>query len=196
VWTLNAELLMNRDALTMLQAWFAFAKDEGYDLFRVTEGFRTHARQTELYASASDPSRVALPGHSEHQSGLAADISYHGVNIGNSPQGTWLTETAHRFGFILRYPQGREHITGIPYEPWHYRYVGQPHAYLCHAMNMVLEEYLVFLRLNPIFSVEYENIAYAVYYLIEGDVLELPEEIEFTVSRDNRGGVIIVIVVI
>ena len=70
----------------------------------------------------------ARPGHSEHQSGLAMDVGAIDNNYGNTPAGKWLAEHCADYGFILRYPQGKENITGYMYEPWHIRYVGVQYA--------------------------------------------------------------------
>lgn len=73
----------------------------------------------------------AKPGASEHQSGLAMDITSADVDYQlttdfiNHESGQWLANHAHEFGFVLRYPEGKEHITGYQYEPWHYRYFGE-----------------------------------------------------------------------
>lgn len=91
---------------------------------------------------------IALPGESEHNAGLAVDISSVGWNgeiteeFEKTPEFKWLNKNAHCFGFILRYPKNKTHITGITYEPWHYRYVGKKHACCIKRMNITLEEYL------------------------------------------------------
>ena len=119
---LSNETLMNRDVLIMLKDFFDAAANAGYGEFYVTEGYRTYDYQKSLYDSAENKSLVALPGYSEHEAGLAADISYRGISIGGSKQGVWLMENAYRFGFVERYPESKAPITKIPYEPWHYRY--------------------------------------------------------------------------
>jgi len=140
--TLNTDILLDKEAIIMLKEMFNAAADVGYTEFRVTEGYRTEEYQRALYDSAANKSLVALPGHSEHQTGLAVDISYNGINIENSKQGKWLMANAYKYGFILRYPKNKTHITGFPYEPWHYRYVGQPHAEYIHDNGLCLEEYI------------------------------------------------------
>ncbi|MBO4216609.1 MAG: M15 family metallopeptidase, partial [Clostridia bacterium] len=88
----------------------------------------------------------ALPGASEHQTGLCCDITTQVGELTDSFANTgiykWLSENAHRFGFILRYPKGGEGSTGISYEPWHYRYVGRKYAALIYESGLTLEEYL------------------------------------------------------
>ena len=86
----------------------------------------------------------ARPGHSEHQTGLAIDVvgsnnDYN--NFKDSKEFNWMIKNAHKYGFILRYPEGKENITGFKYEPWHYRYVGVTLATYLYKNNLTLEEY-------------------------------------------------------
>ncbi|MHD0397156.1 M15 family metallopeptidase [Staphylococcus simulans] len=118
-------------------------------------GFRSYQEQVGLYNSyvkrdgqkAADK-YSARPGYSEHQTGLAFDVGTPPGNkdfleaYGETPEGKWLAQHAHEYGFILRYPKGKEHVTGYQYEPWHFRYVGQKHARAIHAQHTTLEEYL------------------------------------------------------
>ena len=86
----------------------------------------------------------AKAGHSEHQTGLAVDVegSNHDYNkFIDTKEYLWLKDNAHKYGFILRYPKGKEYITGFKFEPWHYRYVGKIAAYM-YEHNLTLEEYL------------------------------------------------------
>ncbi|MCH3973430.1 MAG: M15 family metallopeptidase [Oscillospiraceae bacterium] len=90
---------------------------------------------------------VAPPGTSEHNLGLAADLGSDTNQLldetfAETPESAWLTQNAWQYGFILRYPKGKEKITGIIYEPWHYRYVGLPAAKEIHSQGVCLEEYL------------------------------------------------------
>ena len=94
---------------------------------------------------------VAIPGTSEHQLGLAADIidsEYTYLDEGQERTGTqrWLMENSWRYGFILRYPNGTTDITGIIYEPWHYRYVGERFAKDIYEKEVTLEEYIALRR--------------------------------------------------
>lgn len=90
----------------------------------------------------------AEPGHSEHQTGLAADVSSPSVNYnlvqayGTTEEGKWLAENAHKYGFIIRFPKGKEKITGYDYEPWHIRYVGKAAAKEIYKQKLTLEEYM------------------------------------------------------
>lgn len=98
-------------------------------------GYRSYNTQVATYnrwvselGQAEADRQSARPGHSEHQTGLALDVGGGGCNIeecfGNTAGGKWVAAHAHEYGFIVRYPQGKEHITGYLYEPWHLRYVG------------------------------------------------------------------------
>ena len=89
---------------------------------------------------------VTVPGSSEHQIGLAIDIICDGYSsldegFGDTAAGKWLTANSYKYGFILRYPQGKENITSIEYEPWHFRYVGVDAATVIHENDICLEEF-------------------------------------------------------
>ncbi|MBR5309778.1 MAG: M15 family metallopeptidase [Oscillospiraceae bacterium] len=122
-----------------LAEMIAAGTSEGLDFVFYT-GYRTVDRQNELFALGN----TDIPGgSSEHNCGL-------GIDIGNSsdgefegsPEHQWLIEHAHEYGFILRYPKGKEQITGFDYEPWHFRYVGKEQAKLIYESGLCLEEYL------------------------------------------------------
>lgn len=90
---------------------------------------------------------VAKPGTSEHNLGLAVDFGSTtnqlcDESFGNTPEGQWLMQNAYKYGFILRYPKGKEDITKIIYEPWHYRYIGTAAAKEMQGKNICLEEYV------------------------------------------------------
>ncbi|MFT4297225.1 MAG: M15 family metallopeptidase [Micropruina sp.] len=124
----------------------AAAKKAGLTRLYVASGYRTPAEQRRLWQQAEDKSYVQRPGHSEHQTGLAVDLADLRVGdgeFGDSRAGRWLADNAWRYGFVLRYPPGKEKLTGISYEPWHYRYVGRAVARTCHDRGLVLEEYVM-----------------------------------------------------
>ncbi|GAB3191369.1 hypothetical protein GCM10027061_18890 [Nesterenkonia suensis] len=105
------------------------------------------ARAAEMGVEGADE-YTARPGHSEHQTGLAADVIAHdnptcglGSCFGDTEEGIWLAENARRFGFIIRYQEGAEDITGYAYEPWHLRYVGEETAEAVYAEDLTLEEF-------------------------------------------------------
>lgn len=111
----------------------------------IYSAYRSYDRQVELFNLSNDLSLVAKPGHSEHQTGLALDVasleSGLTVHFENTVLFLNLVSVAHENGFILRYPKGKEEITGFSYEPWHFRYVGKEIATIIYKENLTLEEY-------------------------------------------------------
>lgn len=139
-----------------LQEMFDAARAEGiYPIVR--EGYRTAEEQQEILddkiqtyinqgysqsrAEKTAKEWVALPGTSEHQLGIAVDINADKSKCSNEEVYAWLAENAYKYGFILRYPMGKQEITGTSYEPWHYRYVGIEAAYEINERGICLEEY-------------------------------------------------------
>lgn len=144
---------LRKEAAEALEKMFAEAKKNNIHLFAVS-GYRSYARQTlileaEIAKIGEEKALqvVANPGNSEHQSGLSMDISSESANylltedFGDSSDGKWLANNAHRFGYILRYPKDKEGITGYQYEPWHFRYVGEKVAKWVYENNWTLEEF-------------------------------------------------------
>jgi len=140
-----------------LQEMFDAARSEGiYPL--IGEAYRTGDEQQSLYtdkvsayiaegysekeAEELAQAWVALPGTSEHQLGLALDINAEKDKCTNDEVYVWLNENSYKYGFILRYPSDKVEITGISYEPWHYRYVGKQAAEEIYKQGICLEEYL------------------------------------------------------
>ena len=150
--------LLEKECAQMFQALLS-ACHADHQILPVS-GYRTHIEQAKLYADSVAENGldftkkfVAPAGTSEHETGLAIDVGENAAEIdficpSFPPTGVCLSflKQAPRFGFILRYPQGKEKITGISYEPWHFRYVGTPHAEIMSRFGMVLEEYLEFLH--------------------------------------------------
>jgi len=149
-------------AYSALLAMIASAEAEGLSPI-VVSSFRSVSRQTTLFNNriqrfvdegysqedAFEAARriVAYPGTSEHNLGLAVDIvsnNYHGLTAQQAytPEGIWLAANSYRYGFVLRYPYDKQHITNIIFEPWHFRYVGVYAATEMFARNLVLEEYV------------------------------------------------------
>jgi LAS superfamily LD-carboxypeptidase LdcB len=118
---------------------------ELYDLY-IYSGYRSYSRQEEIYTSSTNKNYVAKPGHSEHQSGLVLDVSTltHGLidNFQFSMEYQILKENCMNYGFIIRYPESKEHITGYYFEPWHLRYVGRESSIYISKNNLTLEEYI------------------------------------------------------
>jgi len=139
------------DAITKM--FKTAAEEEGLELV-ARSGYRSYNTQDSLYNSIVNnhgqdyaDKYSAYPGQSEHQSGLALDITAASVNyqlediFGETEEGKWTKDNAHRFGFIIRYPEGKEDITGYLYEPWHLRYVGKNLAAKIYREDTTLEEY-------------------------------------------------------
>ena len=133
-----------------LSGMLADCRAAGYSP-QIISTFRTRETQQYLYDHTANKADTAYPGTSEHECGLAADI----IDAGSAgwadplidaqedmPAQMWLMEHCKDYGFILRYPKDKEDITGIIYEPWHYRYVGKDHAAKIMESGLCLEEYL------------------------------------------------------
>ena len=125
------------------------AKKEGLKIYNVS-GYRSYDTQEYLYnnyvsrdGKEKADTYSARAGTSEHQTGLATDINSVSSKFENTKEFKWLKDNAHKYGFILRYPKGKEHITGYMYEPWHYRYVGKDVAKIIYENDFTYEEYYV-----------------------------------------------------
>ena len=120
---------------------FEHAEREGLDGFLLLSGYRTSSYQTELFLRSPFGS-VARPGCSEHQTGLAMDVALFGRGLSlDDTYRRWLADNCWEHGFVVRYPEGREDVTGIPAEPWHLRYVGREAALEMRERGWVLEEW-------------------------------------------------------
>jgi zinc D-Ala-D-Ala carboxypeptidase len=144
---------MRAEAAKALEKMFSAAKQARVNLVAAS-GFRSYERQQSLFTQEVEKAgkekaihAVAMPGQSEHQTGLAMDITSPSVKneitiaFGETREGKWVAEHAHEFGFIIRYPKGKEQITGYQYEPWHIRYVGKKAAKVIFEHGLTLEEY-------------------------------------------------------
>ena len=125
----------------------AAAAEEGLNIY-LSSGFRSYDYQDQIYnnyvywnGQEQADTFSARPGYSEHQSGLAIDVNQIDDTFIGTPEAIWLEKHCHEFGFILRYPQGKQDITGYKYESWHIRYVGTDLAYKIHETGLTLEEY-------------------------------------------------------
>jgi len=147
----NADKYLRSIARVQFEKLSEDAANLGYRIVAVS-AYRDYNYQNELFnyyvkekglEYALDCS--AKPGHSEHQTGLAVDVEGSNRDYDNfidSKEYNWMKDNAHKYGFILRYPKGKEHITGFKFEPWHYRYVGINLATYLYQNNLTLEEYL------------------------------------------------------
>ncbi|MFN2745717.1 MULTISPECIES: D-Ala-D-Ala carboxypeptidase VanY [unclassified Bacillus (in: firmicutes)] len=144
---------IRKEAAEALEKMFNAAKKDGFELVAVS-GYRSYDRQKVIYdnevsqkGEEKAKEAVAYPGQSEHQTGLAMDISSRSngfalnEDFGNTKDGKWVEENAYKYGFIIRYPKNKEDITKYKYEPWHLRYVGKKAAKVIKEHDLTLEEY-------------------------------------------------------
>lgn len=138
----NSNIYLTRTCYEAMERMFAAAEADNVNGFIVTSGYRDYARQAEVYAE-SEAGKAQEPGASEHQTGLAFDVTAE-TNGGfeSTPQYAWLSAHAQDYGFIQRYPANKADETGISYEPWHYRYVGVEAARQIKAGDMTLEAFI------------------------------------------------------
>jgi len=188
-------ITVHRSLLGAMQSLFAQA--DGIGPFFVTSGYRDVARQAEIYENSLDRRFVMPAGHSEHNLGLAADILIDGVSMDDMsehPAAAWLAQNAWQHGLILRYPYGSYEITRVPHEPWHFRYVGLPHAFYMATANIVLEEYLQLLASrHDSLVVPIDGITYHIWYrrpTADGELF-VPQDLPFSISTSNRGGYVV-----
>ncbi len=162
IWYVDGVLIVNKTyplpsdynpGKILLEASIAFAemqnaaKNDGIRL-TIVSGFRSYSRQNTLYnnyaakdGKAEADRYSARPGHSEHQTGLAMDLNSVDDSFAYTKEAKWIAENCARFGFIIRYPKGKEDVTGYIYEPWHVRYLGVDLAEKITASGLTLEEY-------------------------------------------------------
>ena len=205
------KILLDSDAVKRLSC--LMNRINGWEQIAAVSGWRSMQEQTEIYAdSIKDNGKafteqfVAHPGHSEHQTGLAIDLAFKREHIDficpDFPY-TGICQTfrhdAVSYGFIERYPKNKENITGIAHEPWHFRYVGVPHAEIMVNHGFVLEEYISFLKNYPHGQTHYfyksKDKCIAVSYL-EADQtadtqLKIDDNVPYSVSGNNIDGFII-----
>ncbi len=141
---------LRRDAKNAFENMAKDAKKNGYTIIAVST-YRSYEYQEKLYNNYVKEKGFyyadmasARAGHSEHQTGLAVDVSNSSLdydNFENTKEFNWMKKNAYKYGFILRYPKAKFHITGFKYEPWHYRYVGINTAKYIYHNNITLEEY-------------------------------------------------------
>ena len=152
---------MREAAAKALQAFLSEGAKNGVNDVTVTSAYRSYSYQNYLFnlycdqhqhkfATREECEKYVLtfstkPGTSEHQSGLCCDmhnIPAADVSFAQKSEAKWLAENCYRFGFILRYPEGKKSVTGIIYEPWHFRFVGRDAATEMHELGLCLEEYI------------------------------------------------------
>ena len=167
---LSENIYMRPEAAEALEALFEGAQQDGIILY-ATSGFRSYSTQKAIFerklermSEKAANASVAKAGYSEHQTGLAMDVEGHSSlgaglveDFGKTPEGIWLAEHCHEYGFIIRYPEGKRDITGYIYEPWHIRYVGKEHAARIAELDITFEEYILLIRGDRIKMLEGGN---------------------------------------
>jgi len=152
--TTNKNLSLKKEAYDAYMLMLKDAKAQGFDIY-ICSAYRTYNNQVSLlkssiksYGRKTALTRTAYPGRSEHHTGLAIDITSKSMgwgikqNFTNYPDGKWINDNCQNYGFIIRYPKGKESITGYIYEPWHLRYVGVDVAKEITSKGITFEEYL------------------------------------------------------
>lgn len=147
--TTSEEKLMKKEAATALENLFKAAEMDNIILYG-NSGYRSKETQEKIYkeservnGSSHTKKYVAKPSQSEHETGLAMDITNEQRNFHeDSKEAKWITKNAHKYGFIVRYPKNTKKITGYAYEPWHIRYVGSKASKEIYQKGITLEEYL------------------------------------------------------
>ena len=136
---------INSDAYS---AFLRMKEESGFDM-TIVSGYRSYEKQESTFKFWCDRDGYeaavmysAKPGHSEHQTGLAIDVTSIETDYAETEEGRWLAENCHKYGFIIRYPENKTDITGYIYEPWHIRYLGESTARLVHDSGLCLEEFL------------------------------------------------------
>lgn len=186
----KSEIFLQEAAYKALIDLFAAANNEGLTGLRAVSGYRPYSYQSQLYnakvnyfsneydletAKIKASEIVAIPGSSEHQTGLAIDFSSLELlstadplveEFKNTPEGQWLYNNSWKFGFVLRYLPEKKDITGIISEPWHFRYVGVSHAEYMFKNDLSLEEYIDFIKEeNQIIFEDYYGNKYQINYI-------------------------------
>lgn len=193
----------------MVDDWYEIY---GNDTLIVYGSHRTKEFQQQLYdqftANTADDGEapiVARPGFSEHETGLAIDFS-ETVNYDYQGDGDfqWLNNNCHKYGFVIRYAEDKEAITEYRKEPWHFRYVGIPHAKYMTENNICLEEYIELLRNSYNYSGDHLKIedeygaAYEIYFYPSDDGAEVtnvpvPSGVRYDISGNNVDGFIVTV---
>lgn len=139
---------VNQEALDAFNEMASDAADEGLNIY-ISSDYRSYYDQERIYNNyverdgqeAAD-TYSSRAGHSDHQTGLAFDLNSIDDSFGLTPESDWVAVNAHKYGFIIRFPEGKDEITGYQYEPWHIRYLGVEKATEVYESGLCLEEFL------------------------------------------------------
>ena len=213
-------LTLHKDAVDAFNEMFdAYYLETGNKDYQITQASRTFDEQKSIYDSYLETygievgsSLAAVPGYSEHHTGYAVDMNVYtadgiSYSVGSAaevnPIYGWIYSNCAKYGFVLRYPEGKTEITGITNEPWHFRYVGKGHASYMAEHSLVLEEYIDLLysyrfgKKHLEFSYDSVNYEVALVQFDENDeskTITLEEETVYSVSGTGEGGIVLTII--
>lgn len=144
-WYAYGEQQVEQEVLDQYKLMFNAAKKAGYTII-INDSYRSYSDQDTTWKKYGDD-YAARAGYSEHNTGLAVDVICNGAtgnNFNTTPEYAWLQEHAHEYGFILRYPENKEYLTGYEYESWHYRYLGVDLATKVYESGLTYDEYYAY----------------------------------------------------
>lgn len=207
-------IALNADVIAHFNKMMSdFEKTENLHDIIINSAYRTKEEQEEILnekikqvGTVEAGKWATQPSNSEHHTGYAMDIGIYKDNgkpqsyTGSGKYG-WINENCGNYGFILRYSGDKTEITGISNEPWHYRYVGVPHANIIKNRGLCLEEYIDYLKNYGFESkhlevTDYDNSKYEIYYVkasMEKTSIPVPKNSEYSISGNNVDGFIVTI---
>ena len=186
------------DIAWAVEGFLQYMEDKDNELY-IASAYRTEEEQAKLYEEMENKSLVQPAGFSEHQTGLALDLHPVEILMGDSPRKlhkkiTFMNKEADSFGFILRYPEGKEAITGIDPEYWHFRYVGIPHASFMAKHDLTLEEYLSLLKYKGQLDHKGAHGTYRIYWREPQDgEIRFYSGLSHEISSTNTGAFIVTV---
>lgn len=194
------------------QMMWTFARDTGKRDIVITSGYRDLEDQKEIlrekiciYGRKEALAWAMQPGHSEHHSGYAADISIftdqgNYIRYRGQDEYGWINQNCHKYGIIRRYSGEKKELTGVKDEEWHYRYVGVPHSYIITADKFCLEEYIEYLKQFTFDSkhlqIQCDQGKYEIYFVpAEGEITKvmIPIDKKYSISGNNEDGFIVTV---
>lgn len=204
---MNADVKLRKDAASALNDMIkAFASETNHEDLVVDGGYRSVSLQQELYDAAEDKSAAAKPGFSDYHTGYSIDLGISAddgtvSDFDGKGDYSWFESNCYRYGYILRYPEGKKEYTGFDYRPWHFRYVGKAHAYYINKNNLCLEEYLETIKQHEYtqthltFSDDNGNDYEAYYYPVDTSgsftMIAVPSEFQWDISGNNTDGFVV-----
>ncbi len=204
-------VLLAKETVNALNAMFSdFSAVGGSKDVMINSAYRTFEQQQKILDSkkeqlGEDQQIAQTPGNSEHHTGYALDFSiYPDGGVGartftKEERYAWIYENCHKYGFVLRYPEGKSSVTGIAPESWHFRYVGIPHATYMFEKNLTLEEYIsgisVYSQNIPLTVNVSETESWNVFYVPKSEnprtEFYVPQNVQYQISGNNADGFIV-----